>query len=93
MNTLKKAGFALLVTAVVSGPVMAEPLFTDDFEDRVRDQVLVGPGWTWYNQAYADDQCTEYSSGFGPYDDNDGSDYLQENRNYWTASEDVGQGN
>ena len=83
----------ILATTLCSSLAMADPLFTDDFEDRVRDQVLVGPGWTWYNQAYTDDQCTEYSSGFGPFDDGDGSDYLQENRNYWTASEDVGQGN
>lgn len=80
------------LAAGFSSQVAADPLFFDDFEDRVKDQALVGPGWTWYNQTYSDDQCTEYSSGFGPYDDGDGSDYLQENRNYWTASEAVGQG-
>lgn len=82
----------VLAATAFGGPVLADPLFFDDFEDRVRDQPLVGPGWTWYNQAYADNECTEYSSGWGPYDDGDGSDYLQENRNYWTASVNVGQG-
>jgi hypothetical protein len=83
---------AMLALAGFSGTAAAEPLFFDDFEDRVRDQPLIGPGWTWYNQTYSDSSCTEYSSGFGPFDDGDGSDYLQENRNYWTASADQGQG-
>jgi hypothetical protein len=85
-------GSLVLAVAGFSSQAAADPLFFDDFEDRVKDQALVGPGWTWYNQTYSDDQCTEYSSGFGPYDDGNGDDYLQENRNYWTASVDVGQG-
>jgi hypothetical protein len=83
---------ALLALGGLTNQAEAQVLFSDDFEDRVRDQALIGPGWTWYNQTYSDDACTEYVSGFGPYDDGDGSDYLQENRNYWTASADVGQG-
>ena len=59
----------LLALAGFSCQASAQTLFTDDFEDRVKDQDLIGPGWTWYNQAYADDQCTEYSSGFGPFDE------------------------
>lgn len=82
----------ILALAAFSNQAAAEPLFFDDFEDRVKDQPLVGPGWTWYNQTYSDNDCTEFSSGFGPYDDGNGNDYLQENRNYWTASADVGQG-
>jgi hypothetical protein len=82
----------VLALAAFSNLAAADPLFFDDFEDRVKDQALVGPGWTWYNQTYSDNDCTEFSSGFGPYDDGNGNDYLQENRNYWTASADVGQG-
>jgi hypothetical protein len=82
----------VLALAGFSNLAAAEPLFFDDFEDRVRDQERIGPGWTWYNQTYSDVECTEFSSGFGPFDDGNDSDYLQENRNYWTASADVGQG-
>ena len=82
----------LVSVAGFNNQAAADSLFFDDFEDRVKDQVLVGPGWTWYNQTFSDEQCTEYVGGFGPYDDNDGSDYLQENRNYWTASADLGFG-
>lgn len=92
LKKMTSACSLVLALAAFSNQAAADPLFFDDFEDRVKDQVLVGPGWTWYNQTYSDDQCTEYSSGFGPFDDGDGSDYLQENRNYWTASADVGQG-
>jgi hypothetical protein len=92
IGNLTRLSSILLVLGSFSIQAMAQPLFSDDFEDRVKDQALIGPGWTWYNQTYAGDQCTEYVSGFGPYDDGDDSDYLQENRNYWTASADVGQG-
>jgi hypothetical protein len=92
---------AMLVTAGSSSLVLADTLFFDDFEGSVKDQAeitiegegaLGGPGWTWYNQTYSDAACTVYVSGFGPFDDGNSSDYLQENRNYWTASADVGQG-
>jgi hypothetical protein len=97
MSNLKSklitAGGVLLATTLFGNPAMADPLFFDDFEDRVRDQALIGNNWTWYNQTYSDDACTEYSSGYGPYDqDQSGATYLQENRNYWTASADFGQG-
>lgn len=85
--------FSVMLAATTLGSsAVADPLFFDDFEDRVKDQPLIGPGWTWYNQTYSDDQCTEYVSGFGPYDDGDGSDALQANRNYWTASPEEGDG-
>lgn len=84
---------AIIAAVLSSGPLLAEPIFFDDFEDRVRDQALIGPGWTWYNQAYSDDACTDYVSGWGPQDDGNDDDYLQENRNYWTASAEFGQGN
>lgn len=84
----------LLVLAGFSSQAAADPFFSDDFEDRVRDQAVVGNNWTWYDQNYADDACTDNSpGGFGPFDDGDGSDYEVENRNYWTASEaEAGQG-
>lgn len=86
-------GSVLLAATLLGGQAIAEPLFFDDFEDRVKDQPLIGPGWTWYNQAYSDNECTEYASGYGPYDqDQSGATYLQENRNYWTADAEVGQG-
>jgi hypothetical protein len=82
-----------LAATALAGSAVADPVFFDDFEDRVKDQPLIGPGWTWYNQAFSDNECTEKLSGFGPYDqDQSGATYLQENRNYWTASADVGQG-
>ncbi len=84
---------ALLTLGAFSSQVAADPLFSDNFEDRVKDQALIGNEWTWYNQTFADDTCSgENISGFGPYDDGDPSDYNQDNRNYWTASADVGQG-
>lgn len=84
----------LLALAGFSSQASADPFFSDDFEDRVRDQAVVGNNWTWYDQNYADDACTDNSpGGFGPFDDGDGSDYEVENRNYWTASEaEAGQG-
>jgi hypothetical protein len=84
---------AFLLLGGFSSQAAADPLFTDNFEDRLKDQVLIGEGWTWYNQTFADDTCSgEPTSGFGPYDDGNPDDYLQENRNYWTASDAVGQG-
>ena len=91
-------GNTILATTLCSGLALADPLFFDDFEDRVKDQPLVGPGavggpgWTWYNQTYSDDLCTVYSSGYGPFDYENGIEYLQVNRNYWTASPEEGDG-
>ncbi len=83
----------LLVLGSMSVQVMAQTLFSDDFENRVKDQALIGNNWTWYNQTFEDETCSgEPAYGYGPYDDGNPSDYQQENRNYWTASADVGQG-
>lgn len=91
-QNLVRTSFAFLVAVLVSGPVLAQSFF-DDFENRVRDQPLIGNNWTWYNQTFADDLCSgDPTSGFGPFDDGNPSDYEQENRNYFTASADVGQG-
>ena len=93
MGKYTMLGSVLLVLCGLSAQVMAQSLFSDDFEDRVKDQALIGNNWTWYNQTFADDTCSgEPSYGYGPYDDGNPSDYEQENRNYWTASADVGQG-
>ena len=67
--------------------------FSDDFEDRVKDQDLIENNWTWYEQTFAGDTCTgDPVSEWGPWSDGDNSDYLQENRNYWTASAAEGHG-
>ena len=83
--------FAFLVGAGL-GPAFGQTLFFDDFEDRVQDQPLIGNNWTWYDMTFAGDTCEgETVAEFGPFSDGDGSDYGAENRNYYTASEDVGQ--
>jgi len=79
----------LLAMCVFSGQLAAQVVFTDDFEDRVQDQALIGNNWTWYDQWFSEESCTgDVAGGFGPYDDGDGSDYEQENRNFWTAGGD-----
>lgn len=85
---------ALLALGGYGSKVVAQELFSDDFEDRVADQAAVGNNWTWYDQTFPADICNDDDTpvGFGPFDDGDGSDYEVENRNYFTASEDVGQG-
>lgn len=83
----------LLILVGFSSQVAAQALFSDDFENRLKDQALIGNNWTWFLQSFAGDTCTgEPIFLWGPYSDGDGSDYQQENRNYWTASNDVGQG-
>jgi hypothetical protein len=79
---------ALLVLGA-SSLANAEPLFFDDFEDRVDDQAKIGNDWTWYDQWFAGDNCEgEATGGFGPFDDGDGSDYEQDNRNFTNAGAD-----
>jgi hypothetical protein len=79
---------ALLVLGA-SSLANAEPLFFDDFEDRVEDQAKIGNDWTWYDQWFEGDNCEgEATGGFGPFDDGDGSDYEQDNRNFFYAGED-----
>jgi hypothetical protein len=86
---------AVALLAGFSASATAQTLFFDDFEDRVRDQAVVGNNWTWYDQTFPGETCADEDTpvGFGPYDDNDPSDYEVANRNYWTASEEyAGQG-
>jgi len=84
---------AALLMMGFSSQVSAQALFTDDFEDRVNDQARVGNNWTWFEQTFEGDTCTgDPITEYGPYSDGNGSDYVVENRNYYTASNDVGQG-
>jgi hypothetical protein len=90
MSVLKKVVLASLTTALLGTGVVAQAqvLFSDDFEDRVRDQAVIGNNWTWYDQGWSGDECSnevDPSSGFGPFDDGNGNDYEAANRNYWTA--------
>ena len=74
--------------AGISSQATAQVLFSEDFENRVKDQVLVDNGWTWFEQDFAGATCTGSPVGeWGPWSDGDGSDYLQENRNFWTAGQ------
>lgn len=89
IGKLIKLGSVLLVLGSFSVQVMAQTLFSDDFEDRVKDQPLIGNNWTWYDQWFAEDGCTgEATAGYGPYDEPPFTDYEQENRNFWTAGAD-----
>lgn len=84
---------ATLLTVGCLGNANAAPIFADDFEDRVKDQALIGNDWTWFDQTYGGDTCTGNPTGeYGPWSDNDPSDYPADNRNYWTASADQGFG-
>lgn len=74
-------GFSTLATA--------QPMFFDDFEDRTIDQLKIGNNWTWYDQWFDGTACEgDAAGGFGPFDDGDGSDYVQDNRNYTNAGAD-----
>lgn len=83
---------ALLALGGFSNQATAQMQFSDDFEDRVKDQDRVGNNWTWYDQTFEGDTCTGTPAGFGPYDTNDPTgNYEAENRNFWTASEEYAQ--
>ncbi|MGB5291579.1 MAG: hypothetical protein WBN41_09040 [Lysobacterales bacterium] len=81
----------LLSLAVFSSQALAAPIFSDDFEDRVNDQALIGNDWTWYDQWFTTEGCTgEAAGGFGPFDDGNGDDYAAANRNFFTVPEGTG---
>ena len=79
---------AVLALAAWSSLAVAQPLFFDDFEDRVDDQATIGNNWTWYDQWFEGDTCgVNYAGGSGPCD-NDGdcnNDYEQDKRNFTNA--------
>jgi len=87
-TTAAVAGALVTVLAGLPVTALAQVLFFDDFEDRVQDQATIGNNWTWYDQGWSGDECSnevDPSSGFGPFDDGNGNDYEAANRNYWTA--------
>jgi hypothetical protein len=89
---LARLSTLLLVLTGFSTQVAAQALFSDDFENRVQDQALIGNNWTWFLQSYGGDTCTGVPIFlYGPYTE-EPVNYPQENRNYWTASADFGQG-
>ena len=80
---------AFVAVGGLSTTALAEPLFFDDFEDRVADQATVGNNWTWYDQTFEGATCTgDPIAEYGPFSDGDGSDYEAENRNFFTAGSD-----
>lgn len=86
-HLIKLSSLSLLL-AGFSSQVLAQVLFFDDFEDRVRDQVLIGNSWTWFEQDFEGTTCTGNIVGeWGPYSDGNPDDYFQENRNFWTAGQ------
>ena len=44
---LVTASSLLLALSGLSHQAVAAPFFTDNFEDRVNDQALIGNDWTW----------------------------------------------
>jgi hypothetical protein len=79
---------AFLLIGSVSAPAFAEPLFSDDFEDRTAEQPTIGNSWTWYDQWFDGTSCEgEAAGGFGPFDDGDDSDYEAPNRNFANVPE------
>jgi hypothetical protein len=93
VSFLKILCSAMLLLVGFSSQASAQVIFSDDFEDRVRDQALIGNDYTWFDYTFAGNDCTGEPVFFwGPWEDGDGADFYQENRNYWTASNDVGQG-
>jgi hypothetical protein len=83
---------AMFAFAGLVNTAQAQALFTDGFEDRIKDQQYIGNDWTWFQQDFVANTCDGAVSGtYGPYD-TDPAMVPQENRNYWTASADFGQG-
>ena len=80
-----------IVLLVLGAPAMAQTtLFTDDFEDRVADQVFIENGWTWVDITYGGNTCEGApASVFGPFVDPENLPYLAENRNFFTAGQQV----
>ena len=81
---------AFLLASGGSSLAVADPLFTDDFEDRTAEQPTLGNNWTWYDQWFEGTSCETYVGGWGPWDDGDGSDFEQANRNFTNVDADGG---
>jgi len=80
----------LLALTGMSNLAVAEPFFTDNFEDRLQDQDLIGNNWTWYDQWFTEDGCTGDDDGYGPFDDLTKDPYEAKNRNFFTVPEGTG---
>jgi len=80
----------LLALAGFSNQAAAAPIFSDNFEDRVRDQAIIGNDWTWYDQWFTEDGCTGDDAGYGPFDDLTKDPYEAANRNFFTVPEGSG---
>ena len=79
----------MLALAGISSQAAAALLFSDDFEDRLKDQDLIGHNWTWYDQWFAEDGCTgDATAGYGPFDGPEA--YEAKNRNFFTVPEGTG---
>jgi len=76
--SMRSALFTLLI--IFAGQAVAQPLFFDDFDDRVRDQFLIGNGWVAFDQFWNGDACSGTP---------DGTFFAgeAENRNFWTAGQ------
>lgn len=92
ISYITKLCSVLLILVGFSSQAAAQTLFSDNFEDRITNQKYVEHGWTWYEQTFDGTACTGANAGYGPYDENPFESVLVQNRNYWTASNDVGQG-
>lgn len=86
-NHLTILSIALLTLWGYSSQSEAQTLFSDDLEDRVADQALIGNNWTWYDQWFSDEECTDYAGGYGPHDDPNQDPPEAANRNFFTVPE------
>ena len=79
----------MLALVAFSSQATAQVLFSDNFEDRVADQAVIGNGWTWFLLAFDANTCTgDANFTWGPWSDGNGDDVLAANRNWHTAGGD-----
>jgi len=89
ISHLIKLTSLLLVLVGISSQAAAQALFTDNFEDRVVDQAVIGHNWTWFDQTFGNNDCSGDPIGeYGPYSDGNPDDYQAANRNFATAGGD-----
>lgn len=93
LSMIKLTAVCSLLVSVTgfNNQASADPLFFDDFEDRVKDQAIIGNDWTWYDQWFAEEGCTgEAVDGYGPFDDDTKDPYDAANRNFFTVPAESG---
>ena len=81
MKLISKLFCAAALAAGFSSALAAPVAEFDQFNDRALTDETIGNNWTWFDTGYESD-CTTYVGGYGPYSDNDGSDYVAANNNY-----------